>query len=109
MAFRDNVASDLDLFLNGDDFATPVLYIGSGGVSKEILAVFLTKTDLLMEGIGGVESSLPAVLVKRSDVDGIANGDLFEIEGVRYTVIQTEYRDDLILKAYLSKDTRPLF
>ena len=109
MAFKDNVLKDLDIFLNLGDFAETVNYTDSSGVSKEVPAVFLTKTDLLLENMNGTESSIPAVLVKKRDLPDVKNGEIFAINGTSYTVIQTEYKDDFIIKAYLSKDNRPLF
>ena len=109
MAFKDNVLKDLDIFLNLGDFAQTVIYTDSSGVSKEVPAIFLIKTDLLLENMNGTESSIPAVLVKKTDIADVRNGDVFTINGTSYTVIQTEYKDDLVIKAYLSKDNRPLF
>ncbi len=109
MTFKDNVLEDLDIFLNLDDFAETVNYTDSSGVSKEAPAIFLTKTDLLLENMNGTESSIPAVLVKKRDLPDVRNGDVFTINGTIYTVIQTEYKNDFIIKAYLSKDDRPLF
>jgi len=109
VAFKDNVLKDLDIFLNLGDFAQNVNYTDSSGVSKEVPAIFLTKTDLLLENMNGTESSIPAVLIKRRDLPDVRNGDIFTINGTSYTVIQTEYKDDLVIKAYLSKDNRPLF
>ena len=109
MSFKDNVLEDLDIFLNLGDFAQTVKYTNSSGVSKEIPAIFLIKTDLLLENMNGTESSIPAVIVRKRDLPDVKNGDVFTVNGTSYIVIQTEYKDDLIIKAYLSKDNRPLF
>ena len=109
MAFKDNLLKDLDVFLNTDEFAETVVYTDESGNSKEIPAIFLTKTDLFSEDMNAIESSIPAVLIKRKDLANVKNGDIFTINDIEYTVIQTEYKDDLIIKAYLSRDFRPRF
>ena len=99
------VRNDLEIFFS--DFAKEVEYIGEE--AKKLPAIFRTKSDLVLEGMSGVESSVPVLLVKREDVPYLHIGDIFVVDGVRYNVIQIEYSNEYIFKAYLSKDKRPLF
>lgn len=99
------VRDDLEIFFS--DFAKEVEYIGEE--AKKLPAIFRTKSDLVLEGMSGVESSVPVLLVKREDVPYLHIGDIFVVDGVRYSVIQIEYSNEYIFKAYLSKDKRPLF
>lgn len=99
------VRDDLEVFFS--DFAREVEYRGEG--AKRLPAIFRTKSDLVLEGMSGVESSVPALLVKREDVPHLQAGDIFVVDDTSYTVIQIEYKNEYVLKAYLSKDKRPLF
>ena len=109
MAFKDNVHKDLDVFLNLGDFAQTVVYIDGLGALKEVNAIFLTKSELVLESMAQAESSLPALLVKRADLPELKLGERFRVGGVDYSVVETEYEDELLVKVYLSKEKRPLF
>ncbi|NPA64052.1 MAG: hypothetical protein GXO16_03660 [Epsilonproteobacteria bacterium] len=109
MAFKDNLQSDLDIFVGVDEFADMVQYVDSAGVEKEIPAIFVEKSDLVLENYAGSETSIPALILKRNDAPTLHNGELFIVDGKPYSVIHVEFKDEFVLKAYLSKDSRPLF
>ncbi len=69
MTFKDDLLTDLDVFLDGDEFADEFVFSRSGLTIKGIFDnEFETAVD-------DVETTQPAVTVKDTDVTGIVQGD----------------------------------
>ncbi len=96
MTFKDDLLTDLDTFVDSDDFATEFVYtslkkildeddlgilsetggsiLAEQGVATTITGVFDNAFEVVLKGIA---TTAPMVLVKDSDVVGIAKKDTF--------------------------------
>lgn len=72
MTLKDDVTTDLDEFLNSNEFAEDFTFSRSG---LTITGIFDDAFEVAVEEGQGVESSQPQVIVKDSDVTGIIQGD----------------------------------
>jgi len=70
---------DLDAFFS--DFAIDALWKGVG-----VKCIFHNEHEAVALFSGEVESANPYVEVKSSDVEGVAHGDSFEVNGTEYSV-----------------------
>jgi hypothetical protein len=82
MTFKNDLINDLDTFLNSDEFADDITYN-----SVTIQGIFDDEFSSAVQGEMGIESTVPQVLVKTSDVVGIAHADLMTINSTVYKVI----------------------
>ncbi len=82
MTFKNDLTNDLDIFLNSDEFAVDVTYN-----SATIQGIFDDEFTSAVEGEMGIESSVPQVLVKTSDVPNVAHNETMTINSVVYNVI----------------------
>jgi hypothetical protein len=82
MTFKDDLTTDLDIFLNSNEFAVDVTY-----QSATIKGVFDAPFESAVEGEMGIESTLPQVLVKTSDVASAVHGQTMTINSVVYQII----------------------
>ena len=92
---KDDLAGDLDVFLDEDDFAVAITYGG-----ETIYGIFGNPYE---EG-GNAESFAPVALVKTSDVVGIAHGEALVINETTYYVINVQNSGILLTTLVLSKD-----
>jgi len=91
----DDLAGDLDVFFDEDDFAVAITYGG-----ETIYGIFSNP----YEEDGNAESFSPSVLAKTSDVDGIAHGEALVINNTTYYVINVQKSGILFTTLILSKD-----
>lgn len=82
MTFSDDILTDLDTFLDSGEFGVDITY--NSGTIKGIYdnAFVQDQQDDI-----GVETLNPQVIVKSSDVSGIAHGNTMTIGGSTYNVI----------------------
>lgn len=69
---KEDMAEDLDTFLNDDEFADEFVFSRSG---VTINCIFDDAFAVGIEGEQGVETSEPQAVAKDSDVTGIVQGD----------------------------------
>ncbi len=82
MTFKDDLTNDLDIFLNADEFAVDVTYLAA-----TIQGIFDAPFSSAVAGEMGIESSLPQVTVKTSDVASAVHGQTMTINSVVYQII----------------------
>jgi hypothetical protein len=80
--FKDDLTNDLEIFLNSDEFAVDVTYLGN-----TIQGIFDDEFSSAVQGEMGVESTVPQVLLRTSDVPNVAHGETMTINSVVYQVI----------------------
>lgn len=99
MSLKDDILTDLDTFLDTDEFGVEVAY-GSGIIKGIFDNVFIAD----QQGEVDVETLQPQVTVKTSDVSGIAQGDTMTIDSVDYNVIGIQPDGTGLTNILLSKD-----
>ena len=77
-------ATDLLGFFDTNAHGTSLTYTPSGGSASTIKGIINDEFQLVDVGEVGVESSMPVLTVRSSDVSGIAQGDDFTIDSVNY-------------------------
>ncbi len=82
MTFKTDLTTDLDVFINADEFAVDVTYNAA-----TIQGVFDDEFSSAVEGEMGVESTVPQVTVKTSDVSSATHGETMTINSVNYNII----------------------
>jgi len=107
MAFKDCLITDLDVFINLDEFAIPVVYNSPKNsiVGKVINGIFTDEFEVDSPGTEiSVQSLAPVVRVKTLDIpnEKVRPGDFVTIKSIDY-VIKDDQPDgtgitDLILK-----------
>ncbi|MEV9527822.1 hypothetical protein AB0W38_04390 [Aliarcobacter butzleri] len=76
MSLKADMKADLSVFYNADEFAKKCIY-----KEKEV-AILYRKNDLEM-----FEVNFESIKARKVDFEGLEDGDVLEIEGVSYTVI----------------------
>ena len=82
MTFKEDLTTDLDVFFNNEEFAVDVLY-----KAATIQGIFDDEFVTSVAGEYGVESSVPQVLVKTSDVPTPIPDELMTINSVVYKIL----------------------
>jgi hypothetical protein len=83
MTFKDDMITDLDeTFLDNEEFAVDITY--NAGT---IQGIFDAEFSSAVEGEMGIESTVPQVQVKTTDVPGIAHNATMTINTIVYNVI----------------------
>jgi len=77
-------ASDFASFFDTDSHGSSVTYTPDGGSASTINGILNNEFELVDVGDTGVESTIPVLTVKSSDVSSIAQGDTFVIDSVTY-------------------------
>ncbi|GAF85155.1 unnamed protein product [marine sediment metagenome] len=81
MTFKTDLIGDLDTFLANDEFAVDVTYN-----AVTFTGIFDDAFDSPNLDTGQIETTAPQVLVKDSDISGIAQDDTMTINSVVYNV-----------------------
>lgn len=76
MSLKEDIKADLSVFYNADEFAKKCIYKGNE------VAVLYRKNDLEM-----FEVNFESIKARKVDFEGLEEGDVLEIEGVSYTVM----------------------
>lgn len=100
MTFKDDLTTDLDIFLNSNEFAVDVTFNAAtirGIFDNEFIAL------LEREGIG-VEGAGPQCLFKTSDVSTAIHGDTMTIESIVYNIIGIQPDGTGLTRILLSED-----
>jgi hypothetical protein len=99
MTFKDDLETDLDVFLNASEFATDITYKSATitGIFDNAYVVSALDTD-------DVETLQPQVYVKSGDVVGIVQGDTMTINGITYKVISPQPDGTGLTLVILSRD-----
>ncbi len=82
MTFKDDLTNDLDIFFNDDEFAIEIIF-----KTATIEGIFDNEFAQTAEGDIGVETTVPQVLVRSSDVSGDDHGETMTIDSVVYKII----------------------
>ena len=93
MSLNDQMVTDLDTFINDDDFAiADAIYTPVEGDSKPIKVIF-DNAYKQMNLSTGIESGGTSATVKDSDIEGVTkgeDGDTLEINDIVYSIIGIE-------------------
>lgn len=76
MSLKDDMKADLSVFYNADEFAKKCIYKGNE------VAILYRKNDLEM-----FEVNFESIKARKVDFEGLEEGDILEIEGVLYIVM----------------------
>ena len=99
MTLKRDMVTDLDTFLNSDEFAVDITY--GGGTIK---GIFDNEFIANNQDEISVEDLQPQVIVKTSDVPGLAHGATMTIESVVYNVTGIQPDGTGLTVVILSKD-----
>ncbi len=91
--------SDLDVFFNSSEFAVDVTYLAA-----TIQGIFDAPFKSAVEGEMGIESTLPQVLVKTSDVPSAVHGQTMTIDSIVYQIIGIQPDGTGMTQILLSED-----
>ncbi len=82
MTFKSDLTDDLDIFFDNSEFAIDILYNAA-----TIQGIFDNEFFEVVEGSIGVETTIPRVLVKSSDVVGAAHDETMTINSIDYNIV----------------------
>ncbi len=97
--FKDDLTNDLDIFFNSNEFAVDVTYLAA-----TIQGIFDAPFKSAVAGEMGIESTLPQVLVKTSDVASAVHGQTMTINSVVYQIIGIQPDGTGMTSILLSED-----
>ncbi len=80
-------ASDLAGFFDTNAHGTACTFTPSGGSASTINGILNNEFQLIDVGETGVESTMPVLTVRSSDVSGVAHGDDFTINSIDYKAV----------------------
>lgn len=105
MSLQAQMQSDIDAFINTDEFAVEATYIPASKIPSTVNVIF--DNEGAVQTIDGVpmETTDPQLLVKTSDVPDIAHRDTFVIESVTYYVMDSKPNGTGMTNVVLSRDT----
>ena len=99
MTLKDDITTDLDTFLNSDEFGVNITY--DAGTIKGVFDNEFIESN---QDEISVEDFQPQVIVKSSDIPGLSHGDTMTIESVDYNVIGIQPDGTGLTLVILSKD-----
>ena len=86
MTLAEQLITDLDTFLDADEFAVAVTYTPTGKTAKTIYGIFDAPYEEFSPIEGAMAVQPPSVLLKSSDVSALKNNEPMVIGGVSYRV-----------------------
>ena len=97
MDFKAQLQSDLDIFLNSDEFAQVVTIDG-----KSVKALFDEDHELVSEDYengsnANISTFIPAITVKSGDTAGVKNGDTVTVDGKTYQIVEKAEEGDIVV------------
>lgn len=81
MTFKTEINTDVDVFVNFDEFAKTVTYTAVGQSGSNIYAVVERNAIFQEPYVRGMLTALANIYVKKSDVSNPQFGDVFEFDG----------------------------
>ena len=102
MSLKDFLQEDLDVIFNPDEFGEAAEFNGNS-----FPVIFYEKSEYLLDN--GYLGYSPAILAKKEDVKDIKTGDLVIFRNTNYYVTKKEFKDEFIIKLYLSKESSTKF
>lgn len=99
MTLKDDITADLGTFLNTGEFAVDITF-GAGTIKGIFDNEFIESNQDEIS----VEDLQPQVIVKSSDIPGLAHGDTMTIESVVYNVVGIQPDGTGLTLVILSKD-----
>ena len=99
MTLKTDILSDLPTFLDTDDFAVSITYN-----STSIAGIFDDEYRGVNQLTGEIEATAPQVIVKTSDVVGVAHGAVMVINSATFYVINIMQDGTGLTTILLSKD-----
>ena len=83
------VADDLNVFFNSEDFGASATYTPNGGSASTITVLFDKPFNSVPLDTGDVdiESNTPTVLCESSDVASVSHGDALVVNSTTYSVV----------------------
>ena len=90
------VAADLNVFFNSNDFAMTATYTPNGGSVSTITVLFDKpfQADSTDSGTVDIEDIKPTVICKSTDVSSVAHGDQLIINSTTFHVVGIETNDE---------------
>ena len=98
MTLKEQMLSDLDVFVNPDEFGVACILTLDG--ADESINVILDKAQEPETGV-----FIDVVSVKKSDIEGLDVGDVFTIEGTAYHTVSKKplFEDDIMATIRIEK------
>lgn len=99
MTLKDDLTSDLDIFLNNEEFAIEVTYN---------LTTFngIYDNAFIDDQQGGIQAETldPQIMVKTSDVSGLTHGETMTVNSVAYKVREIQPDGTGLTRILLTRD-----
>ena len=102
MSLKDFLQEDLNVIFNLDEFGEIAEFNG-----EQIPVIFYEKSEYLLDN--GYLGYSPAIIAKQEDVKSIKTGDLIIFRNTNYYITKKEFKDELTIKLYLSKEPSTKF
>jgi len=107
MTLKTQMASDMSIFFNADEFAETISYTASGESATDISAVVDRSGELLEAYVRGERTAMITITVKKADVSNLAYGDIFTIDSEEWNFDPERgviYEDDDTVQIALERD-----
>jgi len=86
MAFTE----DFTEFFETDDFAITAIHTPDGGSPANVDGVFDNEYLLIDDGEVGIEATAPMFQCAAADVSGVAAGDVLNVNGTNYNIVEVK-------------------
>lgn len=91
MSLQDEIAADLDTFMDVGGFAVVASYVHQGGAAVNINVIFDAPfLESELAAAVGIAAVRPSCFAKTSDVANARNGDTITIGGKVYTIVSVQ-------------------
>lgn len=105
MTFKTQMAADVAVFINTDEFGTSATYEANGTGARSTVDVVLDPSlDLAMSSPG--QAALATIMAKKAQVPAPTRYDLFIVDGVEWRVDQVLADDGVVITMSASSDHR---
>ena len=102
MSLKDFLQEDLNVIFNLDEFAETAEFNGNF-----FPVIFYEKSEYLLDN--GYLGYSPAIFAKKENVKNIKIGDSLIFRDINWYVVRKEFKDELTIKLYLSKEPSTKF
>jgi hypothetical protein len=93
MTFKDQIAADLDVFINADEFGEAAVYQPLSGEAIDLTVIYDESYELVNPETGvGIQSNQPLIMAKSASLAGITpgTGDQVTIRNETMRVIEVQ-------------------